>query len=97
MKKKYVFRVKLKGFEKYITREIAIPRHYSLSELAIGIILSFRGNHSHLYDFVIDGKKYSIMEDDFGFEEFNDMRNVFLNELDLDKKTKIKFIATLFE
>ena len=65
---KYVFRVKVKGLTKYLSREIAIPSIFSLGDLGLAIVLAFRGNCSHLFDFEIDNVRYvSNNDNDYSF------------------------------
>ena len=91
-KYKYIFRVKVKGLEKYITREIAIPKNMTLGDLGVAIILAFRGECSHLFQFVIDKKRYVLDPREAFFDKPEYVFGVKLLELDWNSKKKYTFV-----
>lgn len=90
MNKKYIFRVKVKGLEKYITREIAIPKKFLLSDLGIAIVLAFNGDFSHLMEFKVNSERYVMDPENDYFDHQKCMFDYELDTLDLNSKTKMR-------
>ena len=90
--KKYVFRVKVKGLEKHLTREIAIPKSFLLSDLGIAIVLAFNGDCEHLMEFHIDKERYVMNPEDSFYSYQKSMFDYELMNLELNPKSKIRFI-----
>lgn len=91
-KYKYVFRVKVKGLEKYITREIAIPKNMSLGDFGVAIILAFNGECSHLFQFIIDKKRYVIDPSEAIFDEPESAFDTLLSDIIWNPKKKYTFV-----
>lgn len=91
-KYKYIFRVKVKGLEKYITREIAIPKKMSLGDLGVAIILAFRGECSHLFQFIIDKVRYVTDPSEAIFDEPESVFDIQLDEINWNPKKKYTFV-----
>ena len=90
-KRKYIFRVKVKGLEKYITREIAIPKSMSLGDLGIAIILAFHGECSHLFQFTIDKKRYVLDPSEAVFDEPEYVFDTYIKDIHWNPKKKYNF------
>lgn len=90
-KYKYIFRVKVKRLEKFITREIAIPKSMSLGDLGVAIILAFNGDCSHLFQFTIDKRRYVVDPSESYFGEPEDMFKTNLYDIDWNPKKKYTF------
>lgn len=91
-KYKYIFRIKVKGLEKYITREIAIPKSMSLGDLGVAIILAFNGECSHLFQFMIDKKRYALDPREVVFDKPEHVFATRLYEIDWNPKKKYTFV-----
>lgn len=84
MKKTVICRIVVRELEKYIHRQVRIPYHMPLDELAYYILTMFQAEGTHLFTFITDQGKFGCDQCD---EEMLDdyASDVFLDELDLKK------------
>ena len=81
----YKFKVKLRGLENFIWREIEMTSVSSVAKLGYAVLAAFESTASHLFNIRYDGKRYEIMfeEDDFDDEPAIDPIRTKLSALKL--------------